>query len=116
MPTRYLSILFATFLVTGCASAWIGDPSPQVRNTIHDLQLEGFACVPKLSKIVCTQIEPLRSNQPAICSSERGCIEQPDHLLYNVYEIGQDATGVPIINHDIVRRADKRFKPIVGDS
>lgn len=103
-----------TFLLTGCAAGWISDPSPQVRDFVSDLRLEGFDCNAKFSNIECVQMNPMRESQPSQCDSKRGCIAQPDHLIYNVYKVGQTATGVPEVEHSLMRKEDSFLAPDVG--
>lgn len=76
------------------------------RELVDDLKLEGFACSARFTKIECMQIEPLRNKQPALCSTLKGCVKQPDQLVYNLYTIRQSASGVPEISHSLVRKKD----------
>lgn len=99
----------ATFGLFGCASAWISHPSPQVKNLVNDLRLDGFECKSRTSDIECRQIQPMREKQPSKCDSKNGCIDQPYHLLNNVYVIKEQANGIPKINHRIDRQVEGSF-------
>lgn len=102
-------LVMSCILVSGCASAWIDNPSPSTRNLVNDLRLEGFECKAHYSDIECLQIEPLRNKQPAKCDSKKGCIEQPDILVYNRYRIDQPASGIPTLKHDVVEKLEGKL-------
>lgn len=104
------NLLSAAMMVvmSGCAAGWIANPSPQTRALVDDLKLEGFACSAHFSSIECLQKEPLRNKQPSLCDSAKGCVKQPDHLIFNRYIITQDSSGVPGIQHDLLRKVDSK--------
>lgn len=97
------ALLASIVIIQGCASAWISNPSPVTRDLIHDLRLEGYTCIAKTSAIICTQTVPHHTKQPAICSGDHGCIEQPDLLTANQYTVTQQPDGIPSISHRVVR-------------
>lgn len=99
--------LSATFLLTACASAWINNPSPPTRGLINDLRLEGFQCDAKATSILCVQSVPLVKKQPSICSADKGCIKQPNKLIYNAYEVVQQADGIPSFTHQLIEEDEK---------
>lgn len=101
-------------LLAGCASAWISNPSPQVRALVNDLRLEGFQCKARFSSIECMQKEPMRNKRPAKCKSKTAhsgsvCVKQPDQLIYNRYTIVQQDSGIPSLSHDLVVREDSQM-------
>ncbi|MBJ2213948.1 MULTISPECIES: hypothetical protein [Pseudomonas] len=95
--------------LSGCTSAWIANPSPQTEALVSDLRLEGFECKAHMSSVECVQKEPWRNKQPSKCDSANGCVEQPDHLVYNRYVIKQQDTGIPSIEHDLIQLKDSKF-------
>ncbi len=95
-PIRSSLIIWAV-LVSGCAAGWIQNPSSTTRNLVEDLKLEGFVCKAKWSAIECRQEKPYEKKAPKICTSEKGCVEQPGELITNVYSIEQDAYGIPAV-------------------
>lgn len=103
MPFNFMLGLGVAVLVTGCTAGWIHHPSPQTKALVDDLKLEGFTCNANHTSVVCVQTEPLRNKRPSKCDSQRGCVRQPDQLIYNRYIIKQDASGVPGIQHDLLR-------------
>tara|TARA_R110002124_G_scaffold128157_10_gene288628 strand:- start:5447 stop:5794 length:348 start_codon:yes stop_codon:yes gene_type:complete len=105
----------AFFILSGCASGWIADPSPQVRGFVSDLKLEGFDCNATFRAIECIQESPIRVSQASICDSKSGCVERPDHLIYNKYIIVQSSSGIPQIEYKVIRREDSLLKPKVTD-
>lgn len=94
----------ALMVLSGCASSWIDNPSPSTQSLVTDLRLEGFDCKARHSHIECLQIEPLRNKQPAKCDGKNGCIEQPDVLVYNRYQIEQQSHGIPKVKHDVIEK------------
>lgn len=106
LPSINLSIVVGALLLTGCASEWIDNPSPSTRNLVNDLRLEGYDCKARMSDIECTQIEPMRNKQLSKCDSTKGCVKQPDVLIYNRYRIDQPANGIPTLKHDIVQKIE----------
>ncbi len=96
-------------LLTGCASAWIKEPSPATRNLVNDLRLDGFDCKARLSDIECVQIDPLKRKQASKCDSKNGCVEQPSILLYNRYRIEQQDNGIPTVHHDVVEQIEGKL-------
>ena len=101
-------LLCLTFplLVAGCTSAWIENPSPSTRNLVNDLRLEGFECNAHARYIECVQAEPMRNKQSAKCSAGKGCVEQPDILVFNRYRIQQPESGIPTLQHDLIEKLD----------
>lgn len=106
MPLKTFCSLGLAVALVGCVSNWIANPSPATRAVVEDMKLEGFECTAGFSTIVCMQIEPLRNKRPSLCSSDKGCIKQPDHLVYNRYSITQLPSGLPAIVHDLVTQVD----------
>jgi hypothetical protein len=102
------AFIFFTSLA-GCTSNWILNPSPSTRDLVRDLRLEGFECNAGLSEIECVQIEPQRNKQPAKCDSVRGCVDQPDILVYNRYHIIQQDSGIPGIKHDLLEKTESKI-------
>jgi hypothetical protein len=99
----------SALLLSGCTSGWINDPSPSTRSLVNDLRLEGFECKARYSNIECLQIEPLRSKQASKCSAEKGCIEQPDKLIFNRYLIDQQSSGIPTIQHNVIEKIEGKL-------
>lgn len=109
MRTNVWLLLLGGLFISGCTSAWIENPSPTIRNLVNDLRLEGFDCKARYSDIECTQAEPLRNKQPAKCDTEKGCVKQPDVLVYNRYHIEQLDNGLPSLKHEIVEKVEKKL-------
>ena len=96
-------------LLTGCASAWINEPSPATRNLVNDLRLDGFECKARHSDIECVQIDPLKRKQASKCDSTNGCVEQPTLLIYNRYRIKQEPSGIPSVQHDVIEQVENKL-------
>lgn len=109
MRTNVWLLILGCLCVAGCTSAWIENPSPTTRNLVNDLRLEGFDCNARHSEIECLQAEPLRNKQPAKCDSVKGCVDQPDVLIYNRYHIQQQDNGLPSLKHEIVEKVDQQL-------
>jgi hypothetical protein len=108
LSQTWLALAICTTLA-GCTSSWIENPSPSTRDLIRDLRLEGFECKAGYSQIECIQIEPLRNKQPAKCDSVKGCVEQPNVLVYNRYHITQQDSGIPGLKHDLLEKPDGKL-------
>ena len=108
--TTWLGLISCAFLA-GCTSGWIENPSPSTRALVNDLRLEGFECSAGFSEVECIEIEPVKSKQSAKCDSQRGCIEQPDLLIYNRYRITQQDSGMPSMKLDVVQVIDQKKSP-----
>lgn len=104
----WLGIITCTVLA-GCTSSWIKNPSPSTRALVNDMRLEGFECNAGFSEVECVEIEPLRNKQPAKCDSKKGCIAQPDVLIYNRYHITQQDSGIPGFTHDLIEKTDSKL-------
>ncbi|MBM3105647.1 hypothetical protein IIE18_10900 [Pseudomonas sp. V1] len=89
------SLLLAAVIVSGCAASWIQSPSPTTRNLVEDLKLEGYICKATYSAIECRQEKPYVKKAPKVCTSEKGCVEQPSELVTNVFSIVEDSFGIP---------------------
>ncbi|HBO6306046.1 TPA: hypothetical protein L4741_005634 [Pseudomonas aeruginosa] len=89
------ALLGGIFLVGGCSSAWIANPSPTTRNLVDDLKLEGYVCKALRTSIECRQEKPYMKKAPKVCTSSTGCVEQPGEMVTNVYSIEQDDYGIP---------------------
>ena len=109
MLSKTLLGITACSVLAGCTNSWIVNPSPSTRELVNDLRLEGFECNARFSEVECVQIEPLRNKQPSICDSKKGCVAQPDVLIYNRYHITQKDTGIPGITHDLIEKTDTKL-------
>jgi hypothetical protein len=108
-------------LSSGCTARWIEEPSPQVKDLVNDLKLDGFECKAGSDEVVCKQGVPFCEKQPALCDSKNvafceknpslcvsntGCIAQPYFLIYNLYFLKQQGNGIPAIRQEIERKRD----------
>ncbi|MPQ69247.1 hypothetical protein [Pseudomonas sp. MWU12-2323] len=108
LSNTWLGII-ACAALAGCTNSWIENPSPSTRGLVNDLRLEGFECNARFSEVECVEIVPMRNKQPALCDSKKGCIAQPDVLIYNRYHITQVDSGIPGLTHDLIEKTDDKW-------
>jgi hypothetical protein len=100
-PSAAISLFIAPLFLTGCAAAWIVEPSTSVQTLVRDLSLQGYVCNAGMSSITCQQEDPYEVPQSSLCDAER-CVERAPKYLVSHYRIGQSGSGAPLIDHKMI--------------
>lgn len=111
MRKQHLVAALMAVALSGCAAAWLNDPSPATVNLINDLKLEGFECKAGFSSVECRQITAYIEKSPMICTSSTGCVPQPCLDVRIVYDITQAKDGIPGIVQTVERTVTRSIPP-----